>query len=68
MKRLKPCPFCGGEAKIRMVECRDSECHYSDWNIFCLTCDAEMNVAADNYYGRKSYSRDEAVEFWNTRV
>lgn len=50
--RLKPCPFCGGEAVI-------SGCDGGEWSVICIVCDASI--------GYKGTER-EAIEAWNIRV
>lgn len=50
--KLKPCPFCGGEAVI-------SGCDGGDWIVICNVCDASI--------GDKGTER-EAIEEWNCRI
>lgn len=55
---LKPCPFCGGEAKVK---------RYSNgYNFWCLVkcddCGVEQDSIRNGYYGEK-----QAVEAWNRR-
>ena len=56
-KELKPCPFCGGKAKL------EHDVHYS--YVRCMECHARTN-----YIGIASYhcSDDRAIEFWNHRA
>jgi len=51
---LKPCPFCGGEAKIATYDWGYSVKEY--W-VYC-SCGCET---------KKFHSKEEAVENWNTR-
>lgn len=52
---LKPCPFCGGEA--RLVK---DFCSFKDWNyVRCEECGA-MTSTADNAY--------RAINYWNQRA
>ena len=52
---LKPCPFCGGEAKL----VKDF-CSFKDWNyVRCEECGA-MNSVTDTAF--------KAIETWNMRV
>lgn len=67
-KILKPCPFCGAEAKIELKRCGAGHENYDDWKIYCTNCKATMHIAADNYYGRECYTYDEAIEQWNRRT
>lgn len=50
--KLKPCPFCGGEAMI-------SGCDGGEWIVICNVCDASI--------GYKGTER-EAIEEWNCRI
>ena len=63
-EELKPCPFCGGEAKF--VESRDSvipgKLEVVAWNVQCSKCGA--STLPNNYYGDKK----EAANRWNTRA
>lgn len=65
---LKHCPFCGNAAKIRKIVRSDSMCSFDDWHIYCTSCRAEMNIPADNYYGREYFTKEQAVTIWNERV
>ena len=40
---------------------------YENWLIECRTCFAEMDIPADNFYGRKYYTEEEAIAMWNCR-
>lgn len=51
--KLKPCPFCGGKAKL--FEDKD----YQIYSVTCTECDA-----GTNRYG----IRRDAIEAWNGRV
>ena len=52
MTELKPCPFCGGEAKI-------SDMGYPHW-VFCEKCGARI-------HGYTTDERD-SIEAWNRRA
>ena len=56
MEELKPCPFCGGEAKV-FGNYDDSEYHANCTNNECGCCWV-------NYYETK----EEAIEAWNRRT
>lgn len=56
--KLKPCPFCGGEAII------DRE------DIFCDACHLSMKIDDRLYNGEaESYeeAKEQAIKAWNTR-
>lgn len=55
MTELKPCPFCGGNAKLA----RDVTCGYETFWAFCTDCHAQAN------YG---HSEAEAARTWNVRA
>ena len=50
-KELKPCPFCGGEAKIY-------EASEEDFRVGCIRC----HTWSDYYF-----TEDEAIKAWNRR-
>lgn len=64
---LKTCPFCSGDSEIKKMSYADGNCHYFDWRISCNSCPATMRIAADNYYERKYFTKEEAIKFWNRR-
>lgn len=49
---LKPCPFCGGEARVQS--------YYRDYAIYCFKC----NASTRKFYP----TREEAERAWNRRV
>lgn len=57
MEKLKPCPFCGGEAKITRI--RGSERPYV---AVCQKGECQASV------GVYSYTRAEAAKAWNRRA
>ena len=57
-EKLKPCPFCGGEAKRFAKRRPDS---YIGWYVRCSKCSSLMTP-----YLRKTLK--EAVELWNENV
>lgn len=56
MEKLKPCPFCGGEAKIKTRYYR--AINYYNYSGVCQECNASMDVKD---------TEAEAIEAWNTR-
>ena len=60
---LKPCPFCGGKAKIMVVQ----ELRLGGDEGFVIQCeDCYMNTASIN--GTYSSNSTDAIELWNRRV
>ena len=56
MNELKPCPFCGGRAKI----VRHDEWGWFQYEVYCEKCDASFNAA---------FSSEEAAKnCWNRRA
>ena len=51
--KLKPCPFCGGEAEIFVSDITDRAL------VYCRGCDAQIKM---------QQNEQEAVEAWNKRV
>lgn len=63
MKDLKPCPFCGGEASVKVLE-YDDDCKV--WGVFC-----ESDLASEYSHGHfvDNYATEaEAIAAWNTRA
>ena len=50
--KLKPCPFCGGEAEMFPY-------YFNEWHIGCGKCSCDMGVFD---------TKEEAIEAWNKRV
>lgn len=55
--KLKPCPFCGGKAKVYETNL-GMDC-FSWWNVECNDCEASMEG-----FG----SERVAIRVWNTRI
>jgi len=58
MTELKPCPFCGGEARTL----DDMTPRY--WYIQCLDCEMEFNCSREVYHFD---TEQEAIDAWDTR-
>ena len=56
-EKLKPCPFCGGEAKINRIV--NTFYQYARYFSSCTRCSAESKVFE---------TEQEAIEAWNTRA
>lgn len=57
MQKLKPCPFCGGEACIQEHVFIG---YTSTYGVVCLDCCAEIR--------QFFYTTEEAIEAWNRRT
>lgn len=55
MERLKPCPFCGGEAKTA----EKNFVRYSLWTAVCQKCGMQTRI---------KFSDEDATKAWNRRV
>ena len=53
---LKPCPFCGGEAKLYDLMCDDDKADWVEWYIECTAC---HNHTDDDM------SKTFVIEVWN---
>lgn len=71
MEKLKPCPFCGGEGKVKAAK--------NDWAGFTVWCECEKCHAKTSSYcpnlekedcalENVDYCRDKAIEVWNKRT
>lgn len=59
--KLLPCPFCGGEAKIRSRKSiYNSE--RTLWSIWCVGC----GVGRGDIFA-EFYDKENAIDWWNTR-
>lgn len=59
MTELKPCPFCGGEA--RFVADYDVE------QVYCVRCGATVEYLRD-YYDEGDLDGTHVIPMWNRRV
>lgn len=58
--KLKPCPFCGGEAEFGT-----NPTGYRTIWVYCSECKAESNRFESNIY---SCAAEDAAEAWNRRT
>lgn len=60
--KLKPCPFCGGEARLEQIP-------GATWDKFVVTCKSKKCCAFYiGYCDEGLYdTRTKAIEAWNTR-
>lgn len=61
MSELKPCPFCGGEAKTRLDD---------RWWVHCGNCTCEIGFEGMDENGCCGHfdTEAEAISAWNTRA
>lgn len=74
--KLKPCPFCGGKAKIH--ECRQELPFSEELNIFFVCCSecgcqpfhfSEVGLYyKKDYEERKKQLKKQAIEAWERRA
>lgn len=78
MIELKPCPFCGGEAKY-VVKCHSERGIARGWEfgIYCTKCGVttpktyyklEVQLSGDGQISIIEDERCQAIEAWNKRV
>ena len=61
---LKPCPFCGGPAKLRMVG--NEHTHQRTAHVGCGRCYYELGVGA--LRNTHEWAREKVIEKWNRRA
>lgn len=71
MKKLKPCPFCGGkavyESEVEVIPIQDENGAYIDADTYyhektgCLSCDIWFFINEDE-------KEETTIEKWNRRV
>ena len=55
---LKPCPFCGGEAELKIIETMTHSSLYRENEVYCLDCYATTD---------KYTTQELAIKAWNKR-
>ena len=70
--KLKPCPFCGGEAKTRVTILRGNlgnSSDYAKFKVYCSTCHIEQNcvIDCDSNFKDVEDALLVAICKWNTR-
>ena len=66
-EQLKPCPFCGGEAKLKTARESDGQISYDSIYVACLNC-RSTGLSYTTYYNVSSNPEEEAIAAWNRRV
>lgn len=61
MDNLKPCPFCGGKAKLEVSRHGGKQHDFA--KVYCTKCNAKIIYEIDVEYSAK----DKAVTDWNAR-
>lgn len=59
--KLKPCPFCGGEAEI--MSFTDDNGEY-----FAVVCKNDNCRCGEDYLWTETVNRQTAIDAWNRRV
>lgn len=61
MEKLKPCPFCGGEAKLYVND---------GVRVMCPKCRATSKILVDDYNGLEIRTNAvmDVIKAWNRRV
>jgi Lar family restriction alleviation protein len=62
MDKLKPCPHCGGKAKLSV--CRHGSKAFDYCEVICGKCNASVRYDIDVEYSAK----DKSIETWNRRA
>ena len=57
--KLKPCPFCEGEAIMQQVDYWESDWRKTEFWVYCKECGASI---------AKHWPRESAIEAWNRRA
>lgn len=61
-EKLKPCPFCGGEAYTYTATNNENGLKRKYWLVHCKEC--ELNYPTSK---NKCFTEEEAINFWNER-
>lgn len=67
MTTLKPCPFCGGEARLISLG-HQKRTAFDDWGVECIKCGAMPWAFSIYQYEDKERVREICAEKWNRRL
>lgn len=72
-EELKPCPFCGGEAIIRIHKERSSMFEYLGYGenaacVACTKCGCNTGYYLPHYDQDENYHIKQATKAWNRRA
>jgi len=60
-EKLKPCPFCGGIAKLFSFDVAYNPVRLKDWELQCMNDDCGVTTGT-------WYTKEQAINVWNRRV
>ncbi len=68
--RLKPCPFCGGEAEVRKL---DLDAIEEGWQLYGVWCTDDLHAEEHGGYQHGHYidnyaTEEKAIAAWNARA
>lgn len=71
--KIKPCPFCGGNAMLTIVIDQDNKNLMSvpikECYIFCIKCNSKGQPhKLEKYFHLTNEKRKEIIELWNKRI
>ena len=68
--KLKPCPFCGGKAKLDGCGDDGLSYHVAESWVECEECEAQAVAFLNDKYDEESSNvcRQQAVDAWNKRT
>lgn len=63
---LRPCPFCGGKAKVMKLDLDSID---EGWQLWGVWCEDDLNEKyAHGHYIDNYATKEEAVAAWNRRA
>lgn len=68
MAELKPCPFCGGEAKMKFGNPSQQKQNQKSVFIQCKTCKAKTETIRQMPYEAWEDCKETAINSWNRRA